>query len=440
MRKIYTLIALFTVGVMGHSSADTTIKPLSNKEKKAYTTTRKVSTLKSRSLAKSNSAANSRWYDYGQAVSKYTMTNSGDSSTLGTYLLFPDSTLKYQFSDGLGNTFHALGQVLQATDTTFNTQDFSGEMKLLTTSSYTVDTVVTEFFYHRNLNRQNNNLVVDSLILEIGSNTANSQLPTVSFSSDPFFTDNFGVDAPSFKDLSYKYQNNGLGVFGNYKRYAIALDSAFFADTTDYGSNIVVLPTTNLGSVAAGRLVVMGMAFKPGFTWTANVDTLNNFNYLSFLHYTEMSSDHANTTRYFQNNNFNMAYVALTDVRYNQNTNWNGSMYPRLGFSKSYDIDQYYFMYKISSTNAGIVTVGLNEVGANNAASVYPNPTTNSINVSLNNATSLKLVDLNGKVVYTENVSNKNNTVIDMNNLAKVIYSLQVVTNSGVETKKVVKQ
>jgi hypothetical protein len=438
MRKIYTLIALFTVGVMGHSSADTTIKSLSNNEKKAYT--KKVSNLKSRKLAKSNSDATSRWYDYGQAVSQYTMANSGDSSALGTYLLFSDSTLKYEFSDGLGNTFHALGQVLQASDTTFNTQDFSGEMKLLPTSSYTVDTVLTEFFYNRNLTTQNGAMVVDSLIIELGSNTANTQLPTVGFTANAFFTDNFGVDAPSFKDLSYRYQRNGLGVFGNYKRYAIALDSAFYADTTDYGSNIVVLPTSDLGAISAGRLVVMGMAFKPGYTWNANVDTLNNFNYLSFIHYTEMSSDHANTLRYFQNNNFNMAYVALTDMRYNLDPNWNGSMYPRLGFSKAYDIDQYYFMYKISSSNAGIVTVGLNEVAANSSASVFPNPTTNMVNVNLINATSLRMVDINGKVVYSENVSNKNNTVIDMTNLAKGIYSLQVVTTTGVETKKVVKQ
>jgi hypothetical protein len=127
-------------------------------------------------------------------------------------------------------------------------------------------------------------------------------------------------------------------------------------------------------------------------------------------------------------------------MRYNLDPNWNGSMYPRLGFSKAYDIDQYYFMYKISSSNAGIVTVGLNEVAANSSASVFPNPTTNMVNVNLINATSLRMVDINGKVVYSENVSNKNNTVIDMTNLAKGIYSLQVVTTTGVETKKVVKQ
>lgn len=438
MRKIYTLIALFTVGVMSHGSAETTIKPLNNKDKKAFSG--KVGQLKSRQLAKSNSSATSRWYDYGEAVSKYTMANSGDSSALGSYLMFPDSTLKYAFSDGLGNAFHALGQVLHAADTTFNTQDYSGEMKLLPTSTYTVDTVVTEFFYRRNVNTQNNAQVVDSLIIELGSNTANSQLPTVGFASNTFFTDNFGVDAPSFKDLSYKYQTNGLGTFGNYKRYAIALDSAFYADTTDYGSNIVVLPTSNLGQVSAGRLVVMSMAFKPGFTWTPNVDTLNNFNYITFLHYTEMTNDHANTIRYFQSTNFNMAYVALTDMRYNISTNWNGSMYPRLGFSKTYDIDQYYFMYKISSNNAGIVTVGLNDVSANSATTVSPNPATDMINVTLNNVNSLKLVDINGRVVYSENVNNKNNTTINMSNLAKGIYSLQVITSTGVETKKVVKQ
>ena len=74
--------------------------------------------------------------------------------------------------------------------------------------------------------------------------------------------------------------------------------------------------------------------------------------------------------------------------------------------------------------------------------SVFPNPTTNLLNVKMeqtNNAT-IKMTNINGQVVFAENVSNKNNATIDMSLFAKGIYSLQIISDKGIETKKVVKQ
>jgi len=357
---VFCLHQSLFAAVSGLPASNNPVKKISNQR------ILKASQLKSNSQSNTYNSATSRWYDYGDAVSKYTFSNLGDESGLLSYPLFPDSTLKYYDSNvfgGLRSPIHSIGQVLQATDTTFNTMDYAGEMKLLPTSNYTVDSIMTEFFYVRNVSNQNGNQIVDSLIIELASNTTNTQLPTVNFPANQFFTDNFGVASPSFKDLSYNYQSNGLGTFGNRKRYAIALNNAFYADTTSYGSHIVKLSTSNLGQITAGNFVVMNMAFKPGFTWNANADTLNNFNYIMPICYYEMQSYHDNTIRYFQNGNFNMSYIALTINRYNLNTYWNGRMIPRLSFSKVHYLDQHYFKYKISSTNASVNFLSISASG-----------------------------------------------------------------------------
>jgi hypothetical protein len=86
--------------------------------------------------------------------------------------------------------------------------------------------------------------------------------------------------------------------------------------------------------------------------------------------------------------------------------------------------------------------VGVQEIAPKSTISAFPNPTSGLLNVALKNTSNaiVKLVDLNGRTVFSENVSNKFNLTIDMSNLAKGIYSLQVISNNGVETKKVMKQ
>jgi len=86
--------------------------------------------------------------------------------------------------------------------------------------------------------------------------------------------------------------------------------------------------------------------------------------------------------------------------------------------------------------------VGVNELSPSNSINAFPNPTTGLLNIKLasdNNATA-KLFNINGEVVYTENVSNKTNTTINLSNFAKGIYTLQIVSNKGVATQKIVKQ
>ncbi len=82
------------------------------------------------------------------------------------------------------------------------------------------------------------------------------------------------------------------------------------------------------------------------------------------------------------------------------------------------------------------VTEGIDDV-ANNTE-IYPNPTKNVVNISAAGMQSIRLMDLQGQVVY-ESVVSGNNSQIDMGSLSNGQYVLQVVTRNGISSYKVVK-
>jgi len=86
--------------------------------------------------------------------------------------------------------------------------------------------------------------------------------------------------------------------------------------------------------------------------------------------------------------------------------------------------------------------LSVSEVKNSSLVSIFPNPTNNILNIKMTagNTSTAKLININGQVVYTENVSNKTNATIDMNAFAKGVYTLQIVSDNGVATQKVIKQ
>jgi hypothetical protein len=78
---------------------------------------------------------------------------------------------------------------------------------------------------------------------------------------------------------------------------------------------------------------------------------------------------------------------------------------------------------------------------------VMPNPATHDLTISFSNLvnenTQLKLMNLNGQIVYSESVnlsSSKVSRTIDVSSFAKGIYNLQLISSTGIVTKKVVIQ
>lgn len=74
-----------------------------------------------------------------------------------------------------------------------------------------------------------------------------------------------------------------------------------------------------------------------------------------------------------------------------------------------------------------------------NQVSIYPNPVSSIINIELADITATKVIlyDMNGRVIQTENIINS--SVIDISNLANGIYLMQITTDKGIVSKKIVK-
>ncbi len=96
------------------------------------------------------------------------------------------------------------------------------------------------------------------------------------------------------------------------------------------------------------------------------------------------------------------------------------------------------------------VVLNVNSVGISNTntiidnINVFPNPSNGIINIQITSQSSnaqLRIMDASGKIVYNERINTLNgqyNNTIDLSNNAKGVYSLQIITNNQVITKKVV--
>lgn len=86
--------------------------------------------------------------------------------------------------------------------------------------------------------------------------------------------------------------------------------------------------------------------------------------------------------------------------------------------------------------------VGLNEIlRAGNGVEVYPNPTSGEFTIELSNssAKTIEVLDLTGRVVYS-NTAASEKVKVNLSTLANGIYYVKIQTKSSTEVIKVVKQ
>jgi len=113
-------------------------------------------------------------------------------------------------------------------------------------------------------------------------------------------------------------------------------------------------------------------------------------------------------------------------------------------------IDEYYSItgvltysyeeYKIEPRDASDVSIGM-AVGTIELISVnlYPNPTIDAINFTLNTAAIASVYDVNGRLVFTENVNEGNNT-IDVSGLRAGSYRIDCVSDLSISRASFVKK
>ena len=73
-----------------------------------------------------------------------------------------------------------------------------------------------------------------------------------------------------------------------------------------------------------------------------------------------------------------------------------------------------------------------------NNISIYPNPTTNFITINAENITSVKIINITGKIISSYEVTD-NSTTIDLSNIEKGIYFVKINTENSTYTKKIIK-
>lgn len=82
--------------------------------------------------------------------------------------------------------------------------------------------------------------------------------------------------------------------------------------------------------------------------------------------------------------------------------------------------------------------VGINEVSANVALSVYPNPAADYVNVEANeNIRSIRVVNTLGQTVYSNGNVNNENVKLNTANYANGIYVITVATDNGTSIKRI---
>lgn len=94
----------------------------------------------------------------------------------------------------------------------------------------------------------------------------------------------------------------------------------------------------------------------------------------------------------------------------------------------------------IWKNSTGINTMGINEPTIFNEIKVYPNPVSEEINILFEKAFSgvVSLYDLTGKQVYSSDLANKNNAVINVEKFAKGVYILLIKAHGKIHTQKLI--
>jgi hypothetical protein len=86
------------------------------------------------------------------------------------------------------------------------------------------------------------------------------------------------------------------------------------------------------------------------------------------------------------------------------------------------------------------VTVGIKEPSCfNHGLTIYPNPATNVIIISSEQAAAIEITNIQGQLVKTISATG-NKTNIDVSALPSGVYAVEVKTEKGVEVKKFIKE
>lgn len=369
------------------------------------------------------------WYDFGVLSNE---NYSNDHKPFIENFLFPDSAyFEYGTNDfGRGTNYKSATLIDPKADLfkTLVDPDFGPYLP------YDVDSVTIAFRYLRNTAVN----IVDTLFVEIASD---STIGTGYLNGGLMMT-NYGVNSLAFKALKFQATANGIGELDLPKKEVITipLTPAFVTDLNSGGiSSITINP--RLPKFIGGENIVVGLSFKPGFTYTVN-DTItkmgNTFQGFSW------EEQGLNTYPQYLPGEWNCSYWAYYDNLKPLDPslyNWYETFFPSWIWPKDFP-EHNWVMVKTSYDDDWL---GVSDKSKSiSSGNCFPNPSTNQVFIaySLQNEAqiSVNIYDVTGHLLIQKQEGNQSAgqhfTQINLNDLSSGIYFYSI--NNG-EMKKFVK-
>ncbi len=363
-----------------------------------------------------------KWFNYGEV---YALSPNGTSSQFYiSDFIFPDTALFY-YTGGVGRSFYSkvasLTSPTASTFTTFWDTDFN---KFL---PYYVDSVRIPFRYHRNTNGS----VVDTLIIEVGSDS--SAVAAALSGSD--IVKSFGVNTVAFDHLKFIAGADGIGEMELPRKTTlkVLLDTDFVSLGTSLDLLELKLPV-NLPRFRGGENVFVALQFKPGFSYSLS-DTISKTG--NTFQTTMWQEEGANSFPLYYEDELNCSYFAnylnLLPIT-------NSQMYE--GFYPYYWVavwpvevpEHFDFGVKIRYDETWL---GVNTNDTKTTANCFPNPASDkaiiTYSVVENENVKISLLDINGQIILEKEEGLKSKGVyfseIDLSTLSSGIYLYSVGTS-----------
>lgn len=344
----------------------------------------------------------SDWYNYGQMI-----YNVGGDVSYFRNFLFPDSTVKVEFSDGMGYVWkHSMGEVFDPSSYLF---DLNGQFTVETHIPYTLDSIAIPYRYWRF-----QNLAPDTVVVQVYMEPNITLVPTPGWSN-----------GASYATVNYDYIHR-IG-----DNETLTFKRLLTADDVSTTSQSFLEFQTNL-NIPAGKKVAVTATYIPGNPFNVNdtIDTYTSFPISNpinaFIFYNFRDNDLGYEPLYYNNE-----LAATTDVRYNiSTTGWNGDYIPGTAWSAGIYYGDVYFKITFDTDFVGVEET-VNEAGIK----TWPNPTTGMIHLnSTSTVVKAEIRDLSGKMVMT--VNDNNITSINAGQLSDGVYVLTLTNDKDQTTRQ----
>jgi len=380
----------------------------------------------------------SAWFSYAMSMQD-SIFGGYDGQNLFRSYLFPDDKVKFNFNGTYKPAdFRSIGVVLDPYAPVFH------EKKMSHLHHYSLDTIKIPLFYTRNI--QNN--VGDTLEIEL---LTNFQAP-LRETSNTFYSNTYGVDTMRFYYLfvnpatlkidkvKFQEEYNSLGLPQvEIRTIKYVLEQKDVIPDPEFGSPMIKIPTPDV-ICSPGTFIAATFKFLPGYSYV-NGDNMSTKNYVEFFSF-EMNGP--NTFPTYTEGDMNSSHFLIPTILEPGNP-WYGKYSVHWAFTsaaQSFENNLVYFKLTYDKS----ADISDFQVQSDLFMNV-PNPVTDytCIHYRLNETSVVSLIisDMLGRQVQKiekgKQFRGEYSVTIDTSEFPSGIYLYSLVTEKGLQTRKMIK-